>query len=48
MARLIGKVALISGAARGIGAAIARAFYHEGAYTVVTDISDALGHPRHT
>jgi len=43
MARLTGKVALISGAAQGIGAAIARAFHHEGAHVVLTDIRDELG-----
>ncbi len=43
MARLAGKVALISGAARGIGAAIARAFHQEGAHVVLTDIRDELG-----
>jgi NAD(P)-dependent dehydrogenase (short-subunit alcohol dehydrogenase family) len=41
--RLAGKIALISGAARGIGAAIATAFAAEGAFVHVTDIEDALG-----
>lgn len=43
MARLHGKVALITGAAQGIGAAIARAFVAEGATTVLTDLRDEAG-----
>lgn len=43
MARLEGKIALISGAARGIGEAIARAFVHEGALVYLTDIQGTLG-----
>jgi NAD(P)-dependent dehydrogenase (short-subunit alcohol dehydrogenase family) len=39
--RLNGKVCLITGAARGIGAAIARAFAAEGAQVIVTDINGA-------
>lgn len=42
MSRLSGKRAVITGAARGIGEAIARSFVHEGAEVTVTDI-DAAG-----
>ena len=41
--RLEGKTALISGAARGIGEGIARAFLGEGARVWLTDIDDELG-----
>jgi len=41
--RLKDKVALVTGAARGIGAAIATAFRDEGARVVVTDIDEATG-----
>lgn len=43
MPRLTGKTALVTGAARGIGAAIARAFADEGAQVIVTDIDTAAG-----
>lgn len=43
MARLADKVALISGGARGQGAAEARAFANEGATVVFGDILDAEG-----
>lgn len=41
--RLDGKTALVSGAARGIGAAIAEALAASGASVMVTDILDELG-----
>jgi cyclopentanol dehydrogenase len=41
--RLAGKVALISGAARGMGAAEARLFAREGARVVLADILEAEG-----
>ena len=41
--RVAGKVALITGAARGMGAALARRFIAEGARVVLGDILDAEG-----
>jgi len=41
--RLAGKVVLISGGARGMGAAEARLFAREGAQVVVGDVLDAEG-----
>ncbi|MEG3638667.1 SDR family oxidoreductase [Magnetococcus sp. PR-3] len=43
MGRLEGKIALITGSARGIGQAIAQRFVQEGAYLIATDIQDNLG-----
>ena len=43
MTRLADKTALITGAARGIGAGIARAFVAEGARVLLTDIDDQRG-----
>ena len=42
--RLQGKVALISGGARGMGATEARMFAREGAKVVMADILDDDGH----
>lgn len=41
--RLDGKVALVTGAARGMGAAIARLFVREGAYVVAADVLEREG-----
>src|SRR3990170_102608 len=43
MGRLNGKVALVTGAARGQGAAVARRFVDEGARVVVADVLDDVG-----
>ncbi|MBN8901558.1 MAG: dehydrogenase [Rhodospirillales bacterium 69-11] len=43
MARLEGKVGIITGAASGIGAATARVLAREGAKLVLTDLDDAAG-----
>ncbi|KAI5009205.1 hypothetical protein ZWY2020_010260 [Hordeum vulgare] len=41
--RLEGKVAIVTGGARGIGEAIVRAFVRQGARVVIADIDDAAG-----
>lgn len=43
MLRLQNKTVLVTGAARGIGAAIAKAFCHEGANVILTDINANAG-----
>ncbi|MED5541681.1 MAG: SDR family NAD(P)-dependent oxidoreductase, partial [Actinomycetota bacterium] len=43
MSRLEGKVAVITGAASGMGAATARLFASEGARVLVTDMNDEQG-----
>lgn len=43
MARLEGKVAIITGAAQGMGASHARRFIEEGAKVVLTDLNEAAG-----
>lgn len=43
MGRLEGKVAVVTGAGRGLGRAIAELFSREGASVLVTDIQDDLG-----
>ena len=44
MARLAGKIALVTGAGAGIGAAIATRFAIEGAHVYVSDVDEAAAH----
>ncbi len=41
--RLTGKIAIVTGAAHGIGQAIARLYAEEGAWVLVADLDDAAG-----
>jgi 3alpha(or 20beta)-hydroxysteroid dehydrogenase len=43
MARLEGKIAIVTGAAQGMGEAHARRFVAEGAKVIITDINEAAG-----
>lgn len=44
MGRLTGKIALVTGGARGLGAAISRRLVAEGARVVISDVLDTEGH----
>ena len=41
--RFEGKVAIVTGGASGIGAAVAQALVKEGAYVVIADLNEGLG-----
>ncbi|WP_122673086.1 SDR family NAD(P)-dependent oxidoreductase, partial [Pseudomonas viridiflava] len=41
--KLTSRIAIITGAAQGIGAAIAQRFVQEGCFVYVTDVNDVLG-----
>ena len=43
MGRLDGKVAIVTGAARGTGAVVSRLFVEEGARVLLTDVRDEMG-----
>ncbi|MFN3225908.1 MAG: SDR family NAD(P)-dependent oxidoreductase, partial [Hyphomicrobiales bacterium] len=43
MNRLSDKTCIVTGAAKGIGAAIAKAYAEENAKVVVTDVNDEVG-----
>jgi NAD(P)-dependent dehydrogenase (short-subunit alcohol dehydrogenase family) len=43
MAKLANKVAIVTGAAQGIGLGIARAFAAEGAHVILCDVNDTVG-----
>lgn len=48
ISRLDGKVALVTGAARGLGSEIANALTQVGAYVMITDVLDSVGNETKT